>query len=517
MEWILLLIGGVIGLIISVALISLILQLSGRGHFVGRTNESHHTHTTPIPRLGGVALAGAMVTVLAIFSWILGTGFLLNNQRALTIAATLTMFGLGLCDDLFALGAKRKLLGQVLIASLTYFCGIGIFHFKLPFTTHIIDLGWWAWPITVFWLVAMTNLINLIDGVDGLAGGICLMLMSLFIYVSLHSGVVPIISAALAGALLGFLRFNFPPARIYMGDGGAYLLGFFIGCTTIVSSQKGTIAAALICPLFVLALPIIDTTLAIIRRGAKGLPLFRPDRKHLHHRLLAAGHSRRNVVLGLYGFTAFFLLLGFASFIWQGLYVPVFMGIGGLTIILTAGRFRFSREWFSVGRVLGNSLEARANIHYAMSLSRWLALEGARAQTINEIAGDVVFIARKLGFARVRIRLEDEEKTWLLNDHPAGTFQCTQHQLPGHQYLFLELGVACPCFRETPTPKVCEKCEATFETLADLAAEGWAKAVGDWKKRHGLPIRFDARPEGLERAKIILLGSKPLSAYPAGR
>jgi UDP-GlcNAc:undecaprenyl-phosphate GlcNAc-1-phosphate transferase len=126
----------------------------------------------------------------------------------------------------------------------------------------------------------MTNLINLIDGVDGLAGGICLMLMSLLVFMGGGAGPTSFIAAGMAGALLGFLRFNFPPARIYMGDGGAYFLGFLIGCISITSSQKGTIFAALSAPLFVLALPILDTLLAILRRGLRRRKLVRSDTKH---------------------------------------------------------------------------------------------------------------------------------------------------------------------------------------------------------------------------------------------
>jgi len=494
MDWIDLLIGGLVGLTTSVSLILLILKVSGRLGLAGRASESHHTHTVPVPRLGGIALAGAMVAVVLLFSLVLGTKFLLHSQLWAVIAASLAMFAVGLWDDFSALGARRKLLGQILVASLAYFGGIGIFQFRVPFTDQVLDLGLWSWVITVLWLVAMTNLVNLIDGVDGLAGGFCLMLMLLLVYVSLQSGFMPILAAGMTGALLGFLRFNFPPARIYMGDGGAYFLGFLIGCTTIVTSQKGTIFAALIAPLFVLALPIIDTSLAILRRGLKGLPLFRPDRKHIHHRLLALGHSRRNVVLGLYGFTAFFLLLGFATFFWHGQSLPLLLGIGTLTIILAAGRFDFSREWFSIGRVLGNSLQTREDVQYAMSLSRWLALEGPRADTMDDLAEDAVFAARKLRFASVRIRLEDGEKTWPLAGSDVKICQCFRHGLPGHKYCFLELGIACSSSNQPPAPDACKQCESAYDVLADLLAEGWVKAVGDWKKCRQLPVRFDARP-----------------------
>jgi len=491
MEWSKLFIGGAVGLIASLSLIKIILKASDRYGLAARAPEAHHTHQVPVPRLGGVGLAGAMVSVLAVFFFWQGSGFLLLNERWLVIPCSLAMFGLGLWDDLFSLGARRKFCGQLLIASVTFFCGIGIFHFRIPVTGQIIDLGSWAWPVTVFWLVAMTNLINLIDGVDGLAGGICLMLMTLLMYVSLQAGLLPVVAAGMVGALVGFLRFNFPPARIYLGDGGAYFLGFFIGCSTIVTSQKGAIAAALVAPLFVLALPIIDTSLAILRRGVRGLPLFRPDRKHIHHRLLAAGHSRKNVVLGLYAFTAVFLALGFATFCFHGEYFPLFFGVGVLIIILAAGKFNFSREWFSVGRVLGNSREERANVQYAMSMAHWLVLEGPRASSLANLAEDAAFIARKLGFVSVRIRLEDEEKMWQLTAPVAAPAVYFKHELPGQQQCFIELGAV----RLEPgkTTAIGGSSDACLDILADLLAEGWAKAVADWKRRNQLPLRFDSR------------------------
>jgi len=495
MAWIELSIAVVVGLATSIGLITLILQASWFRCLADRPSESHHTHKTPISRLGGIALAGAMVAVVLVFSFLVGPGMLLKDDLWLVIPTSLAMFGLGLWDDLRALGARRKLLGQILIASVAFFCGIDIAHFKLPFFNQIIDLGIWAWPVTVFWLIAMTNLINLIDGVDGLAGGISLMLMILLVYVSMQAGSVPFIAAGMLGALVGFLRFNFPPARIYMGDGGAYFLGCLIGCLTIVTSQKGTIFAALAAPLFVLALPIIDTSIAIARRGFRGLPLFRPDRKHIHHRLLASGHSRRTVVLGLYAFTAFFLVLGFASFCWHGQYFSLFLGIGTLTIILVAGKFDFSREWLSLGRVLGNSMETRAEIQYAISLSRWLALEGARAPTVESLAEDAVFIARKLGFESVRIKLNNQEKNWPLLDS-SESCHSYRHELPGDQDCFIELNISCRDSNRTEDANRCKKCRCTSDISADLLAEGWAKAVGDWQKCHRRPVRFQAQMIG---------------------
>ena len=211
------------------------------------------------------------------------------------------MFALGFWDDLKPLGAKRKLLGQIAIALTVCAFGMGIQKFKIPFTSTILDLGGWGVLLTVLWLVGMTNLINLIDGVDGLAGGICLMLMGLLAYVGHDSGGFECLVSGMAGALIGFLWFNFPPARVYLGDSGAYFLGFQIGLFALINSHKGTVLAAMVAPLFVLALPILDTSLAILRRGLRGLPIFRADKRHLHHHLLHMGLSRRRVVFYFYG------------------------------------------------------------------------------------------------------------------------------------------------------------------------------------------------------------------------
>ena len=495
MELIELCIAALVGLAACLCLIPLILRVSHRHGFAAEANELHHTHNVPVPRFGGIALVGGLLAVVLVFGFI-EPGFLTINHRWLTLGGSLAMFGLGLWDDFFALGARRKLAGQLLIASAVFFLGIGINRLQVPFTGQILDLGLWGWPITVIWLVAMTNLINLIDGVDGLAGGICLMLMVLLAYVTRSGGFMAFLAAGMVGSLLGFLRYNFPPARIYMGDGGAYFLGFLIGCLTIVNSQKGTVLAALAAPLFVLALPIIDTSLAILRRGLRGLPLFRPDKKHIHHRLLAAGYSRRGVVLGLYGFTAFFLVLGFFTYFLHGQYFALLLGIGTLSIILAAGRFNFSREWLSLGRLLGNSLESRAEIQYALSLSRWLALEGARAHTVEQIVADVVFVARKLDFGGVRMRLKDVERVWQLKTpDEAAMEKCFHYQMPRQKQCFLELCVyspGSPGTLEVPAGSALTEAELNILSIqAELVAEAWSKALKDWQKLHQLPLLFE--------------------------
>jgi UDP-GlcNAc:undecaprenyl-phosphate GlcNAc-1-phosphate transferase len=458
---------------------------------MGRRDEFHHADQAPVSRLGGIGLAAAFASVAILSLTILGRP--LTLEIAGVVGVALAMFGLGLWDDLRVLGARRKLYGQVIIATAAYLLGISISHLKIPLTSHIIDLGFWSWPVTVFWIVAMTNLINLIDGVDGLAGGISLMLMLLMSVVGGATGCVSLEAAGMAGALLAFLRFNFPPAIIYMGDGGAYFLGCLIGLLTIRSSQKGTVVAALIAPLFVLALPILDTSLAIVRRGLHGLPLFRADRKHIHHRLLDRGLSRRTVVLGVYAFTAFFLGLGFIAFWGRGQYLPLTVGAGILVVLLVAGRLNLSREWLAVGRVLGNSMNMRAEIQYALAQTRWLAMEGARCQTIGDLCEDVVFIARKLGYDCVHIRLKDGEQVWRITSVNENDLRFFRHKLPGHRDCFIGLGVACLKTESHTSPASTGAFVKDYSILSELLAEGWAKAILAWEKQNPLSVRFGVR------------------------
>jgi len=417
------------------------------------------------------------------------------------VITSLAMFMLGFWDDLKPLGAKRKLLGQVLIAAAVCAFGIGIQRFKIPFTTTIIELGGWGVLITVLWLVGMTNLINLIDGVDGLAGGICLMLMALLAYVGHQSGSYELLVSGMAGALLGFLWFNFPPARIYLGDGGAYFLGFQIGLFAILSSHKGTVFAALVAPLFVLALPIIDTSLAILRRGLRGLPIFRPDRRHIHHHLLDMGLSRRKVVLYFYAVTLIFLAMGFAAFWSRGHLIPVLLGLATLVLLLCAGKLHFSRHWFAVGRVVGNSLEMRQEIHYALTLMRWLSLEGGRRNSAEDLWSDLVFAAQRLGYGSVKLTLADGHRVWeQANGCPAP--RVVVQVLRGGDFGTLEL-TAPACEVGATLAQATQECGRSFcpcvsdgrvfDIVSELLAEGWVNAITKFKQGDRTPLRFDAQ------------------------
>ena len=484
---------GALGFALAVAVMMLILRRAARQAPGGRAPEFHHTHEIPIPRTGGIGLAVALVAVS--IAYLIGDFADFRKENvAKILVASLAMFALGLWDDLKPIGARYKLIGQLLIASAAFFMGIDFHRITLPFTESPIELGFWAGPLTVIWLVSLTNLINLIDGLDGLAGGISLMMMILLAYVG-GGSCVSCIAAGMIGALAGFLKYNLPPARIYLGDGGAYFLGFLIGCLSLISSQKGAVFGALIAPMFVLALPILDTSLAILRRGLGGLPLFRADRRHLHHRLLNTGIDRREVVIGAYVFTAFFLILGFIVYWNHARHLPIVLGFAALFILLTAGKLSFTNEWFSVGRVLGNSMAMRAEIQFALAQTRWLVMDAARGANLDGLCEDTAFIARKLGFAGLRIQLGATEKNWPLNETSGENVWRIEQKLPGHPECRLTLTAAAPAPDEKTSAPSRFRDQAAFEIVGELLAEGWVKAVHEWVCRNPpAPLRFNDQP-----------------------
>jgi UDP-GlcNAc:undecaprenyl-phosphate/decaprenyl-phosphate GlcNAc-1-phosphate transferase len=380
--------------------------------------QFHHSHKCEASRLGGLAIAGAFVALSLAAQLLYPFDEVQGHIARVIFCSGLAMFLLGFWDDIMPLGAKKKLFGQIAIALCAWCGGIQIEKLKNPLSGQVYQLGAYGCVLTMLWLITLPNLINLIDGIDGLAGGISLMLMGLLAYVGISSASFypSLCAAGMVGAIIVFLCYNFPPAKIYMGDGGAYFLGFLVAELSIVNSHKGTIVAALLAPLFVLALPILDVALAIARRGLKGLPVFRPDRSHIHHHLLRIGYSPRKAVLTLYFVTLVFLLFGVVVFWSRGRLAPFLFGLGCLAFIMSARSFSFSREWFAVGRVLGNSFEMRESIHYSLALSQWFEMEARHCDSVENLWSDFQLVLLKLNFVRANLILQDGRREWKRND-----------------------------------------------------------------------------------------------------
>jgi len=301
-------------------------------------------HTTPMVRLGGVGIVAGFVLALLLI-WRLGGFVELPPERdALiwaTLAGSLCFFVIGLADDLFALPPLPRLAGQVAVAIAVWSQGVRIGGIDLPF-------GWFGEapgviplpdPLsllaTVIWLVGITNAINWLDGLDGLAAGVSgiAAVALLSVSYSLNQPAPGLLAAALAGSCLGFLRHNFNPARIFMGDGGSYFLGFALAAISIVGPAKGLTSVSLIFPLLILSLPLADMSAVIMGRVSQGHSPFYPDRRHLHHRLLRAGFSHRRTVVLIYAFTQWLAALALVfvnaelRFLWLGLATAVLIAV----------------------------------------------------------------------------------------------------------------------------------------------------------------------------------------------
>ncbi len=269
--------------------------------------DPRKVHTQPMVRLGGVSIFTGVTTALLLV-WSLGWFGILPPAAeyevwGVTIGSVL-MFLVGLSDDLFSLPAVPRLLAQFGIATAAWSVGVQIEAVSLP-GVGVWQLGILSLPITLIWLVGVTNAINFIDGLDGLAAGVSGIAAAVTLIVALltQQWAAALIASALAGAALGFLRYNFNPAQIFMGDGGAYFLGFMLAGLSVIGVVKLVTTVAIIVPLLILSVPIVDTTSVIIQRLSKGLSPFKPDQRHLHHQLLKVGLSHRFTVLTIYALT----------------------------------------------------------------------------------------------------------------------------------------------------------------------------------------------------------------------
>jgi UDP-GlcNAc:undecaprenyl-phosphate/decaprenyl-phosphate GlcNAc-1-phosphate transferase len=320
-------------------------------------------HATPIPRVGGVAVFLGFASGLSFAAF--ATGYATNAQHArmgywsiLAVAAGAVLI-LGLVDDIRPVSFQWKFIFQVLAASAVWAAGFRVQMLGVPFVSDAVHLGWLSLPLTVLWIVGITNAFNLIDGLDGLAAGTALITTTVVAILALHGGRIAVsaVSVALVGALVGFLRYNFVPAQIFLGDSGSMFLGFAIAVISIHGNQKNVTAVAVFAPLLIMGYPILDTGMAIARRlysiradsaGRGGFQymarnayrVFLPDRGHLHHRLLEAGMSHRGAVLSLYCCALALAASALVLVVTNSLIVAILLA-GSLTV-LTLAFFAFA-------------------------------------------------------------------------------------------------------------------------------------------------------------------------------
>jgi len=368
-------------------------------------------HLTPTPRIGGLAIFLASTVTLALtnlYNTQVSELFVFDNRTAMAFTGGLVVFGCGLWDDFRRLNPWVKLLFQILGASLAYAGGVtigGIFLEGIG-----IQFGIMSYAITVFWFLLFINAVNLIDGLDGLAGGVVFFTCLLMVILSVVriDYLAAMYFATLGGAVLGFLRYNFNPATIFLGDGGSYFLGYSVAALSIMGSVKSQVGALMLIPLLALGVPVFDTLLSPLRRWVMGQRIFKPDRGHIHHRLLAMGLSSRNAVLVLYGITLALCLLAILIVNLRNEVVGLFLvilGGGALILVRKTGYLEYLAfdkfyGWFrDVTDVAGLSLDRRTFLA--------VQIEAGRAKTTEDLWAHIGDALEMLKFDRAELRIKN--------------------------------------------------------------------------------------------------------------
>ncbi|MCD7975431.1 MAG: undecaprenyl/decaprenyl-phosphate alpha-N-acetylglucosaminyl 1-phosphate transferase [Phascolarctobacterium sp.] len=310
--------------LISYIITPCIRVLAFKVHAIDRP-DNRKVHKKIMPRLGGLAI------YIAFMLGVIASMELTRDVIGIMIGGTIILV-LGVMDDRYQLSAKIKLLGQIVAACVLIAFDIRIEWINNPFGGYFY-LNYLSVPFTIFWIVSFINVVNLIDGLDGLAAGVGAISSITVLLVAAQMGYyqIAIMTAALTGGIIGFIRYNFSPAVIFMGDTGSMFIGYILGAISVFGAVKTTATIALIVPAIALGLPIIDTAFAIVRRYNNGQPIFQPDKGHLHHRLLAMGMNQRQAVLLMYGITA---ALGVGAVLWAE--VNNFYAALMIAVIITA-------------------------------------------------------------------------------------------------------------------------------------------------------------------------------------
>ena len=284
--------------IISALLTPLVKKLAEKTGFVDIPKDERRMHQKAIPTIGGLAIYAAFVVAVILFGE-------LNRQLVSMLIGSLIIVIMGLLDDKLDLPAKVKFLIQILAAAIPVTQGCVIEYISHPLTflgNEYLSLGVLSIPVTIVWIVALTNAVNFIDGLDGLSVGVCsISCLSMgVIAMLLGQSVEAMLLGCLLGACLGFLPYNFNPARIFMGDTGATFLGYMLGCLSVTGLFKVYAVISFAVPLLVLGVPLFDISFAFIRRVWNHVSPMHPDRSHIHHRLVDSGLNQRQSVLILY-------------------------------------------------------------------------------------------------------------------------------------------------------------------------------------------------------------------------
>ena len=331
----------------SLVVTPVVRRLCGRFKLLDVPTDSRRLHTKAIPRLGGVAIYISCVIALSALPFF--DNLLTQSLRArsseilVALIPTTLVLVLGIVDDLRGTNATVKFTVLGLLASLFYVLGGHIETLTVPFVGSIALPPVVSFVLTVLWLVGIANAFNLIDGLDGLASGAALFSSLVILIVSISQGQPLMIVAALVlcGSLAGFLRYNFNPASIFLGDSGALFVGFTLAALSVLNAQKATTTVAVVIPILAFAFPMVDTAMTMGRRLISRRPIFQGDKEHIHHMLLARGWSQRRVALALYGVCALFGLCAMIFTASNSRATGLLMFVVSVAVLIAVGHLRY--------------------------------------------------------------------------------------------------------------------------------------------------------------------------------
>lgn len=293
-----------VSMLLTFVLMPFNIYASKKFGFVDVPKDNRRMHTNAVPTIGGISIFVSIMAITLIF-------VPLNKRLASILIGATIIAGTGFIDDIKNLKPLHKMLGQILAAAIAVYGGVSINVISNPIHAgKLIDMGIIGPIITMIWIVGVTNALNFVDGLDGLCGGLAAISALTFYFASEEISYIALVSLILAGSVIGFLPYNFNPAKIFMGDTGALLLGYMLACISVEGVVKSVATMSLIMPIFILALPVFDTLFAMIRRIINKQKIMSADKGHLHHRLVQKGYSVKQTVIILYVISILFSLLG---------------------------------------------------------------------------------------------------------------------------------------------------------------------------------------------------------------
>lgn len=418
---------------LTLALTPLVRRLGLRFHLVDRPGDPRKSHREATPRLGGVAILVSYSLAIGLwlllpFSAVALVGEKLNGSFEISLnlmGAAVIVFFTGLVDDLYGIAPWQKIACQVLAAVSAWAGGVRILNFGA--WAYDADAAWWSLPLTVLWLVGASNAFNLIDGVDGVATGAglfatCTMLAAALLHrdFSLAVAIVPLV-----GALAAFLRYNFAPASIFLGDCGSLTIGFLLGCYGVIWSHKSATALGMTAPLIALAIPLIEVFVSIVRRWFASRPIFAADRNHMHHRLLEQGMTPRGVALVVYAACGIAAALSLMQASLNRQHAGLIL-LAVCAITLAAVRRLGYREFEVAGRMVMRGTLRKVMRHEMYMDGLRLAL--IESQTAEECWAHLSEAAREFGMNEIAAKIG--QKQWQARLGAMNPEECWQVRIP---------------------------------------------------------------------------------------